>query len=118
MWKDLYRDADVEASTDGFTDSWAGGQISSVHEPKMGWGAGGLYFQHFTLNVGCGIDAGAQTLDCHTRSVPCSLFLVPCSLFLVLCSLLVARCSLLVVHCSLPVAPCFLLLASCHIPLL
>jgi len=27
--------------------------MSSVHEPKMGWGAGGLYFQHFTLNVGC-----------------------------------------------------------------
>jgi len=49
----LYRDADVEASTDGFTESWAGGQIGSVHEPKMGWGAGGLYVQHFTLNVGC-----------------------------------------------------------------
>lgn len=49
----LYRDADVEASTDGFTHSWAGGQISSVHDPKMGWGAGGLYVQHFTLNVGC-----------------------------------------------------------------
>lgn len=40
--------ADVEASTDGFTESWAKGSISSVHEPKMGWGAGGLYFQHFT----------------------------------------------------------------------
>jgi len=49
----LYRDADVEASTDGFTAAWAGGQIGSVHEPKMGWGAGGLYVQHFTLNVGC-----------------------------------------------------------------
>jgi hypothetical protein len=49
----LYRDADVEASTDGFTSGWAGGQIGSVHEPKMGWGAGGLYVQHFTLNVGC-----------------------------------------------------------------
>jgi len=49
----LYRDADVEASTDGFTQSWAGGQIQSVHDPKMGWGAGGLYVQHFTLNVGC-----------------------------------------------------------------
>jgi len=49
----LYRDADVEASTDGFTQSWAGGQIQSVHDPKMGWGAGGLYIQHFTLNVGC-----------------------------------------------------------------
>lgn len=49
----LYRDADVEASTDGFSSSWAGGSISSVHDPKMGWGAGGLYVQHFTLNVGC-----------------------------------------------------------------
>ena len=49
----LHRDADVEASTDGFTAGWAGGQIGSVHEPKMGWGAGGLYVQHFTLNVGC-----------------------------------------------------------------
>jgi len=49
----LYRDADIEASTDGFSKSWAGGQISSVHEPKMGWGGGGLYVQHFTLNVGC-----------------------------------------------------------------
>ena len=49
----LYRDADVEASTDGFTNGWAGGSISSVHDPKMGWGAGGLYVQHFTLNVGC-----------------------------------------------------------------
>ena len=49
----LYRDADVEASTDGFTKAWAGGSIGSVHEPKMGWGAGGLYVQHFTLNVGC-----------------------------------------------------------------
>ena len=49
----LYRDADVEASTDGFTAGWAGGSIGSVHEPKMGWGAGGLYVQHFTLNVGC-----------------------------------------------------------------
>ena len=47
------RDADVEASTDGFNEGWAGGQIGSVHEPKMGWGAGGLYVQHFTLNVGC-----------------------------------------------------------------
>ena len=45
--------ADVEASTDGFTEGWAKGQINSVHEPKMGWGAGGLYIQHFTLNVGC-----------------------------------------------------------------
>ena len=43
----------MEASTDGFTDSWAGGQIASVHDAKMGWGAGGLYVQHFTLNVGC-----------------------------------------------------------------
>ncbi len=49
----LYRDADVEASTDGFSQGWAGGQLGSVHEPKMGWGAGGLYVQHFTLNVGC-----------------------------------------------------------------
>ena len=49
----LYRDADVEASSDGFTKAWAGGSIGSVHEPKMGWGAGGLYIQHFTLNVGC-----------------------------------------------------------------
>ncbi|KAL3931033.1 MAG: hypothetical protein SGPRY_001291 [Prymnesium sp.] len=49
----LYRDADVEASTDGFTSAWAHGSINSVHEPKMGWGAGGLYVQHFTLNVGC-----------------------------------------------------------------
>jgi hypothetical protein len=49
----LYRDADVEASSDGFTEAWAGGQMGSVHEPKMGWGAGGLYVQHFTLNVGC-----------------------------------------------------------------
>lgn len=72
----LYRDADVEASTDGFTSAWAHGSINSVHEPKseenqecsltfwitlsqcrcllaVGWGAGGLYVQHFTLNVGC-----------------------------------------------------------------
>jgi len=49
----LYRDADIEASTDGFTHSWAQGQLASVHEPRMGWGAGGLYVQHFTLNVGC-----------------------------------------------------------------
>ena len=49
----LYRDADVEASTDGFNAAWAGGKVGSVHEPKMGWGAGGLYIQHFTLNVGC-----------------------------------------------------------------
>jgi len=49
----LYRDADVEGSTDGFTAGWASGQISSVHEPKMGWGAGGLYVQYFTMNVGC-----------------------------------------------------------------
>ena len=41
----LYRDADVEASTDGFTSGWASGSIGSVHEPKMGWGAGGLYIQ-------------------------------------------------------------------------
>jgi len=49
----LYRDADVEGSTDGFTRNWAMGSLGSVHEPKMGWGAGGLYVQHFTLNVGC-----------------------------------------------------------------
>ena len=49
----LYRDADIEGSTDGFTVGWASGQINSVHEPKMGWGAGGLYVQHFTMNVGC-----------------------------------------------------------------
>lgn len=49
----LYRDADVEGSTDGFTAGWAGGTINSVHEPKMGWGAGGLYVQFFTMNVGC-----------------------------------------------------------------
>ena len=49
----LHRDADVEASTDGFSLGWAKGQLSSVHEKRMGWGAGGLYLQHFTLNVGC-----------------------------------------------------------------
>ena len=88
----LYRDADVEGSTDGFTAAWASGAINSVraphlgraaaatlctpgcnpvysrlrpyvlqtatlctqvHEPKMGWGAGGLYVQYFTMNVGC-----------------------------------------------------------------
>lgn len=49
----LHRDADVEASTDGFSRGWASGQVGSVHEPAMGWGAGGLYIQHFTLNVGC-----------------------------------------------------------------
>ena len=49
----LYRDADIEGSTDGFTAAWAGGSISSVHEPRMGWGAGGLYVQFFTMNVGC-----------------------------------------------------------------
>ena len=49
----LMRDADVEASTDGFTSAWASGQMSSINEPAMGWGAGGLYVQHFTLNVGC-----------------------------------------------------------------
>ena len=110
MWKDLYRDADVEASTDGFTDSWAGGQISSVHEPKMGWGAGGLYFQHFTLNVGCGITQGLRpwTATHALFLVPCSLFLVPCSLFFARCSLLVARCSLFVARCSLLLASCFL----------
>ena len=27
--------------------------MGSVHEAAMGWGAGGLYVQHFTLNVGC-----------------------------------------------------------------
>ena len=29
------------------------GQIQSIHDANMGWGAGGLYVQHFTLNVGC-----------------------------------------------------------------
>lgn len=49
----LHRDADIEVSTDGFTKAWAMGSLGSVREPKMGWGAGGLYVQHFTLNVGC-----------------------------------------------------------------
>lgn len=49
----LYRDADLEASTDGFSAQWAKGHFQSIHDPKMGWGAGGLYNQHFTLNVGC-----------------------------------------------------------------
>ena len=49
----LHRDADVEASTDGFSPAWASGRTLSINEPKMKWGAGGLYVQHFTLNVGC-----------------------------------------------------------------
>ena len=49
----LYRDGDIEASTDGFTSAWARGHMQSIREPAMGWGGGGLYVQHFTLNVGC-----------------------------------------------------------------
>ena len=49
----LHRDADIEASTDGFSERWAKGSMDSIREPAMGWGGGGLWVKHFTLNVGC-----------------------------------------------------------------
>ena len=49
----LHRDSDIEASTDGFTEKWSKGSMDSIREPKMGWGGGGLWVKHFTLNVGC-----------------------------------------------------------------
>ncbi|GFR45714.1 hypothetical protein Agub_g7126, partial [Astrephomene gubernaculifera] len=48
----LHRDADIESSSDGF-DEMAYGSMSSVHDPTMGWGGGGLFMQTFTVNVGC-----------------------------------------------------------------
>mmetsp|Transcript_41612 Transcript_41612/g.69529 ORF Transcript_41612/g.69529 Transcript_41612/m.69529 type:complete len:430 (+) Transcript_41612:191-1480(+) len=49
----LHRDSDIEGQTDGFTERWSYGSFGSIHDPSMGWGAGGLYLQMFTLNVGC-----------------------------------------------------------------
>ena len=49
----LHRDADIEGQTDGFTESWAHGSLSGITDKSMGWGAGGLYAQVFTINVGC-----------------------------------------------------------------
>jgi hypothetical protein len=48
----LHRDSDIEIQTDGFDDT-SYGTIESVHDPSMGWGAGGLYIKLFTTNVGC-----------------------------------------------------------------
>ncbi|KXZ46564.1 hypothetical protein GPECTOR_42g773 [Gonium pectorale] len=48
----LHRDADIESSSDGF-DEMAYGHMSSIADPTMGWGGGGLYMQTFTINVGC-----------------------------------------------------------------
>lgn len=48
----LHRDSDIEIQTDGF-DETSYGMIESVHDPSMGWGAGGLYIKLFTTNVGC-----------------------------------------------------------------
>mmetsp|Transcript_18645 Transcript_18645/g.40053 ORF Transcript_18645/g.40053 Transcript_18645/m.40053 type:complete len:447 (+) Transcript_18645:53-1393(+) len=47
----LHRDSDIEIQTDGFDDT-AYGIIEGVHDPSMGWGAGGLYMKLFTTNVG------------------------------------------------------------------
>lgn len=49
----LRRDADIEGQTDGFSEKWSHGQLAGVTDKSMGWGAGGLYAQVFTINVGC-----------------------------------------------------------------
>ncbi|GLC37586.1 hypothetical protein PLESTB_001670700 [Pleodorina starrii] len=49
---ELHRDADIESSSDGF-DEMAYGSMTSIHDPTMGWGGGGLYMNTFTVNVGC-----------------------------------------------------------------
>lgn len=41
------RDADIEIQTDGY-DETSYGVIDSVHDPSMGWGAGGLFMRLFT----------------------------------------------------------------------
>ena len=44
------------------------GKLGSVHDPTMGWGAGGLYVQTFTLNVGCVyVRATARSIDLMER---------------------------------------------------
>lgn len=43
----LYRDADIEASSDGFDDV-SFGRIEGIHDPSMGWGGGGLFIKIFT----------------------------------------------------------------------
>ena len=48
-----HRDADVEGQTDGFSETWAHGSLGGITDKTMGWGAGGLYAQVFTINVGC-----------------------------------------------------------------
>ncbi|GAX75229.1 hypothetical protein CEUSTIGMA_g2674.t1 [Chlamydomonas eustigma] len=48
----IHRDSDIEIQTDGF-DDMSYGVIDSVHDPSMGWGAGGLFMKLFTTNVGC-----------------------------------------------------------------
>lgn len=44
------------------------GKLGSIHDPTMGWGAGGLYVQTFTLNVGCVyVRATARSIELMER---------------------------------------------------
>lgn len=43
----LYRDADIEASSDGY-DATAYGALDSIRDATMGWGGGGLFLRTFT----------------------------------------------------------------------
>jgi len=49
----LHRDADIEGQTDGFSAEWSHGKFGGIRDTTMGWGAGGLYAEVFTINVGC-----------------------------------------------------------------
>ena len=43
----IYRDADIESSSDGY-DQTAYGVMDSIHDATMGWGGGGLFMRTFT----------------------------------------------------------------------
>ena len=47
----LFRDADIESQTDGFS-TWAYGVFDGVSDKSMGWGGGGLFVKTFTCVVG------------------------------------------------------------------
>lgn len=64
----LYRDSDVEGSSDGFDDRTAYGSVEGFDDPSMGWSRYAQYMKHFNFNSGLFyLRANNRTIDLMTR---------------------------------------------------